>query len=502
MAIPALITTPTQAFGEMIQQVLNHSQRYEARLALSGAEALQAAQNQSFAVAILDLDLEDISPGNLARQLRGLWPEMRLVIVPAKGEFPPVDLDRPSAHSALLKPFDLPDLISTIDLALLRSERADSLEQQGRSRGVEGQALGQALKHGTAAPEWLLDVTRAAQYLTRLSLESAAQAALIVNQGKLWAYAGELPKEGAEELADITTRFWKSSGGSDLARYVCLQTGQGQYMLYATELGWGLILALAFREEMPFSKIRKEASRLARGLATPPTEQKAAVLDDSRAEEATLAGLASNSLLFGHIPPPTVRSARSPETKTSQGDIKDLDQPPVYVSLANGYNNQGETGPGSPASAGEAQTDLDLDTLAETYPPKTLPVQYTLVYTCLLAPRFLGNQLVGDLAASLERWIPQYCISYGWRLILLTVRPDYLQWIVDIPPLVAPGMVVRLIRQETNKQITSEFPHLAESNPSGDFWAPGYMLMSSGKPIPPAAAHEFLCQTRKYQGAS
>jgi len=38
-------------------------------------------------------------------------------------------------------------------------------------------------------PPWLSDVTRAAQHLTRLTLGSSAQAALITRNDQLWAYA-------------------------------------------------------------------------------------------------------------------------------------------------------------------------------------------------------------------------------------------------------------------------------------------------------------------------
>jgi hypothetical protein len=55
---------------------------------------------------------------------------------------------------------------------------------------------------------WLQDATKAAQHLTRLTLESSAQAALITRKNNLWAYAGQLSQEAAKELAMTVTRHW------------------------------------------------------------------------------------------------------------------------------------------------------------------------------------------------------------------------------------------------------------------------------------------------------
>ena len=70
---------------------------------------------------------------------------------------------------------------------------------------------------------WLQDVTKAAQHLTRLTLESSAQAALITRGEHLWAYAGQLSQNAAKELAVTVTRHWDGQKGSDLLRFVRLE---------------------------------------------------------------------------------------------------------------------------------------------------------------------------------------------------------------------------------------------------------------------------------------
>jgi REP element-mobilizing transposase RayT len=122
------------------------------------------------------------------------------------------------------------------------------------------------------APKWMEDVNRAAQHLTRLSLESAAHAALITRGDKLWAYAGQLPQVAARELASLVSNNWTHDGGSDLALFVRLETTASDYMFYATGLGGEYVLALAFETVTPFSEIRAQASKLATGLIKLPVE--------------------------------------------------------------------------------------------------------------------------------------------------------------------------------------------------------------------------------------
>jgi REP element-mobilizing transposase RayT len=66
----------------------------------------------------------------------------------------------------------------------------------------------------------------------------------------------------------------------------------------------------------------------------------------------------------------------------------------------------------------------------------------------------------------------------------LAVRPEYIQWVVNVPPATSPGYLMRIMRQQTSEKAFVEFPRLKKENPSGDFWAPGYLIMG-GKPHPP-----------------
>jgi REP element-mobilizing transposase RayT len=128
------------------------------------------------------------------------------------------------------------------------------------------------------------------------------------------------------------------------------------------------------------------------------------------------------------------------------------------------------------------------------------PAMVNLTYACLLIPRFDTHHLIGDPAERLTEWVPQLCIAFGWRLEHLAVRPEYLQWVVRVPPSTAPGYVMRIIRQQTSDRLFEYYPRYAKENPSGDFWAPGYLIMGSSQPHPQQLVRDFVRQTRQRQG--
>ena len=130
------------------------------------------------------------------------------------------------------------------------------------------------------------------------------------------------------------------------------------------------------------------------------------------------------------------------------------------------------------------------------------PGLYNLTYACLLVPRFSSHYLIGDMSDRMSEWIPNICIAFGWRLELLSVRPEYVQWVVNVPPSTSPGYLMRIMRTQTSEKIFAEFSRMKKENPSGDFWAPGYLIMGGTQPHPPQLVKDYIKQTRERQGYS
>ena len=128
------------------------------------------------------------------------------------------------------------------------------------------------------------------------------------------------------------------------------------------------------------------------------------------------------------------------------------------------------------------------------------PTLSNLAYTCVLLPRLPSHELAGVLAERLAEWLPQICLTYSWRLNGLHIYPEYLQWTVQVAPAISPGNVVRLIRQQVSRKIFAEFPQFEMLNPSGDFWAAGYLIISGFQLPSQQLVQEYIRQTRKRQG--
>jgi REP element-mobilizing transposase RayT len=132
----------------------------------------------------------------------------------------------------------------------------------------------------------------------------------------------------------------------------------------------------------------------------------------------------------------------------------------------------------------------------------TSPALSLLNYTCVLVPRMPGHYLAGELADKLSQWVAQLCVAFGWRLEGIAVRPEYLQWNVQVAPAVSPGNLVRILRQRTSQNIFQTFAGLAEDNPSGDFWASGYLIVSGPQPPSAQLLRDYIARTRKRQGVT
>ena len=548
-----LIVTSTPGFGEMIQQSLEETGSYKTVLVASAMEAISCVQTMLFSLAILDSDLDDKNMPAVCQAMKRIQENLCLVVIPPDNDPQHPDLTQILFDGYLTKPFYLPDLLDTVAEVLCKKI------EQTPTLPVAGLKLSSVQSAKTSEPplEWLRDVTRAAQHLTRLSLESSAQAALIIRQGELWAYAGQLSQPAVQEVTGAVVRFWmdnrppagaKSSRSVDMVRVVRLSTTGSDYMLYVTSLGSEMVLALAFDAETPFGTIRAQANFLARSLS-PPIESKPQIKTSPLTAQPAIrlpqapfspshAALGNDTFdedmdelegdlppvnlmpLLDNVPPPNPKglhsqriddqrrtplqskptgSAQPPQAGLSAG-VSIESSPAIQLGQLHQPDAEPQVSQLFP-EVDERPDDEELEIVEKEFRPLT-PALHCLYYVCLMIPRLPKHHLTGDLAGALSEMIGQLCLAYGWRLEHIAIRPDYLQLITSVPPTTSPSYLMRVLRQQTSERIFDAFPALRKDNPSGDFWAPGYLIMS-GSQLPPAhIVKEFILQTRQQQGAS
>jgi len=528
-----LFVTNNADFANSIQQGIEQA-GYRIFVARHKGEAIILTEEENCSLALLDLEIGERFVTDIGSAIRMVNPTISLILF-TDAESPPA-LDEIRPWALLRKPSYLPELLNMLN---------DNSYQHKTPRATENSSAVHLSNNDELS--WLGDVTKAAQHLTRLTLESSAQAALITRKNNLWAYAGQLSQDAAKELALTITRHWDGQKGSDLLRFVRLEATKAEHMLYATRLADHVVLALVFDAETPFSTIRMQAGQLVNRLSSPGlTEALEPVDEESQApvsyeaptqyveEEDDESEFPNITSILNDVPPPSppVKTPSVPPgqtgTRPSQSKPRKYSRessPALHVDdlLISSQNNEqtvehvvedfdatmpsksrrrpetpvrrpmpGELDETRPHSITEVAGRVMLDPIT--------PGLYNLTYACLLVPRFTSHYLTGDISDRLSEWLPQICVAFGWRLEYLAVRPEYVQWVVNVPPAASPGYLMRIMRQQTSEKIFVEFPRLKKENPSGDFWAPGYLIMGGTQPHPPQLVKDYIKQTRVRQG--
>src|ERR1044071_5665451 len=252
-----LIVSADAKFSQVLLHGLEQ-EGYRVQITKGKGESVVRADEEDSSLAFLDMDLGYRAVLEIGQALRMLNPEIRLIIFSGEGTPPNLDELRPWMFSP--KPYFLPDVLNMLNNNSPASKYSNSQIPPG-------------VQTSNSALPWLTDVTKAAQHLTRLTLESSAQAALITRGDNLWAYAGQLSQGAAKELAVTVTRHWDGQKGSDLLRFVRLEATKAEHMLYATRIAEDVVLALVFDAETPFSTIRMQAGQLVNRLSTESTAE-------------------------------------------------------------------------------------------------------------------------------------------------------------------------------------------------------------------------------------
>ena len=510
----AVVFTPQAGLGELLRESLA-SRGVEATV-LSEIPVEATPAEEAPALLVVDGDVappeQVLACANAFRQRNA---DLRVVLLAPEATVPPA-LTALAPDLTLPKPFYLPDFLAAV------------AGWFGEAAPLPAAPPARALP---PRPPWLSDVAMAAQYLTRLSLETAAQAAaLVTTDGQLWAYAGELPQPAAEELARLAAHYWEAGEGVDFVRFLRLEAVQQDYLLYATGVTADLVLAMLFDVRVPFSRIRAQAGHLAEALtrdrppgetetpasseapparhlqppplpedalplpdeplvAAPPAESTVVPAAESAPAEAVGGDLPPEAYepLFDEVPPPEPPTPPPPAAPPAPQEAVAPVTPGVEVAEA-------------PLPAASSPLQPQPSDTPEATLPAALPIHAAVAYACVLIPRFPQHRLAGDLARDLSQWLPQIATAMGWRLVHLAVRADHLQWIAQTPPETSPAEVLRTVRRETSRRIFATYPRLAELNISGDFWAPGYLLLSQNRPIAADTIAAFIAAARRHQG--
>ena len=71
---------------------------------------------------------------------------------------------------------------------------------------------------------------------------------------------------------------------------------------------------------------------------------------------------------------------------------------------------------------------------------------------------------------------------------------------VDVTPDVSASTVIQHIREQTSIVLFAESSRYTKENPSGDFWAPGFLVTGGRQSLTESMVRNFVQNTRSRQG--
>jgi hypothetical protein len=113
-------------------------------------------------------------------------------------------------------------------------------------------------------------IAQLALSLTQVSLELTAEATLLTRDGEIAAFAGTLAAEDVDALRAAVSDNWEAGEDEARIRFVALDGGGREYMLYSRRTAGGFTLTMVFGGATPLRDIRRQGKRLLESLAAVP----------------------------------------------------------------------------------------------------------------------------------------------------------------------------------------------------------------------------------------
>ena len=550
------MATPHPTFGELLRLTLEESGEYVVSQVETSQQALAETNGLGFALAILDSDLVDLPFIELVQTLHTQHPGMRLIVIPPENDHAHPSLAEVKPDACLSRPFYLPDMLQTVKTVLSSGDpmpEEKPLPEKPATFPTSSKYTWQTDSDQAfrQLAEVLVESTAHAALMMKNGQLWACAGSLDRVASQEIAAILERYLDGAEKC-DLA-RFVRLNSTKN--EYMVYATALVEDLVLALVFDPSTPLTRIRSQVIRLARSLKQTEGLSKPAPTvqvPPNGKepvrRVEVLDqsetgfednstveddDAEFDENTQISLAE---LLANMPSPdptpkgfpmedwmlapnsdeeraaeTNPPASAPASTTAAAAEAPQAQPPAQAKPA-------AVPVSAPIPDQLSQTpDATLalpedDSLADTQPlvlqplnrlsdlESVSPSYSRLTYTCLMIPRMPHHYLAGELAEHLGQWFPQCCLAFGWRLEGLSIRPEYVQWMVEVSPTISPGNMIRILRQRTSQYIFNQYSTLKNENPSGDFWAPGYLIVSGAQPPTTQMRREFVDESRRRQG--
>jgi CheY-like chemotaxis protein len=244
---------------------------YRATVARDGKQALEAASEDRFDLAIVDLGVDvvdELDGATVARKLRERQNDLRLMLIPLRGDTLPEELADLHVQGTLPKPFFLPDLPDMLEAAMTRpmpgaAAPAEVVEPAGTP--VQPPITVEPPSGPTRCSP------RVIGEMENLAQEINAAAVLLTRGEDVLGSVGRLAPQNVSELARIVAQSHRISGqvaeilGREQRHFEQSLEGDEQ-ILYSLTVVEDVILSAALRSDVALGILRHRVRSAAKRI--------------------------------------------------------------------------------------------------------------------------------------------------------------------------------------------------------------------------------------------
>jgi len=248
MPLDVLVTTPSGPFGELIRLTLEADPEFRCTLLDNSGELRSTLQESTFQALIFDCSFLQPDPTQVSALLKDEFPGIALLLIPSDHRMDSTAIRSIPAAGYVSRPFDSSILQATVRAAIQKKRTPVAVDPSPEPIIRKDTSWWNAFQVGI--------------------LETAATGGLIIQNGLVIASTPGISAALQQQVTASVLRFWNPDESSDLMRYVKdLVTGQ-EWMMYASKVEDGSVLALLFQPQTPVTKVRSQTLNMAKEIST------------------------------------------------------------------------------------------------------------------------------------------------------------------------------------------------------------------------------------------
>ena len=248
-----MIVTPFSDFGDLVRQSVNKNKSWK----VNSVSTINEVANHLFEIHSLDYALLDMELGvekvrESAFIIRDKFPGTELILI-SKRELP-VELEDIRPWRLLKKPFVENDLL----------EIFNSSSYVQKNQVIDGKFKDPI---ENTIPAWAQNKNVIKEILINTIANLDVQEAILYADDTVLAYTNNILGSDINDCSTIVRKYLVVKDQGELLKQI--QLGSNSYLLHATILAVGIILALLYNPETPYKTIRNQTKYLSTRIVNP-----------------------------------------------------------------------------------------------------------------------------------------------------------------------------------------------------------------------------------------